>query len=536
MRAAAPLLAIGSLLVFVGAARATDGAAGFKVLVGLSLGCCAVAAGWARLPHLARTRGLLTALTAGAMLALPAFGPTMGTGLLCLVALLAGVLLEGRRGAAVVWVVLLIAYVLTATLELGQRALVLPPAIWVRIGVSTGVLLLGCMSLLLELRRLVREALEIEAQARVAELAATQRQRQMLVAATTSQRLEAVGQLAGGVAHDFNNALTVIRSGLELLQHPETEAERVEVLAECSRGVERAIASTRQLLSFARLREDEQGWCDVGPVLRSFQSSVGRALPANVRLVVASPPTTPPIGVPVGAFEQALLNLTLNARDALAPAGGTIELLCEPKADQTVTVSVRDTGPGMSEELRERVFEPFFTTKGEQGTGLGLAMVRATVERAGGRVELQSKVGQGTTVSMAFPPFAHQPLRVPRLTPIPPSSSGATVLVVDDEAALRSMMRRLLEREGHLVIEVATVRQATEVLQETAVSLVISDGVLEDGSLGDVLEQVRTLRPSARVLRCSAELTGPDELGVLRKPFDPGAFVSQVDRLLRAKN
>jgi signal transduction histidine kinase len=489
---------------------------------------------WWRRPTLAvRSAVVVIGLTTVAALALPLFGPTMGTGLLFFAAILTGSFRHAHRGAVAVIIVLAASFLLTALAGPGPHAISLPPRVWVRVGVTSWVTLLACTYGFLKLRAMVLDSLAAELRAQAAQFALEQRQREMLAAATNSQRLEAVGQLAGGVAHDFNNALTIIRSGLDLLEEPGSDDERREVLEECAQGVERAMTSTRQLLSFSRARHDEQGHCVPAEVLRSFHRSLARVLPANARLDLELDGDTRTIGLPSGAFEQALLNLTLNARDALPPGGGLIRLRCTG-AGPMLEVAVQDTGRGMSDEVKAQAFTPFFTTKGEQGTGLGLAMVQATVARVGGSIALESTLGVGTTFT----------LRLPAVEPPGPAKpvvastgvgSGTPVLVVDDERPLRLMLRLLLEREGYRVFEADTVAQVGAVLRSVPVALVIADGVLSDGAFADVRACCATLRPGARLLRCSGEPSLVDDANTLCRPFEPGALVAKVAELLSAE-
>ncbi len=530
LRLLAPLLAIDAVFM---AALAFDWSGAERAVMLGDAACATLAAtfAWWRRPSLeVRSLVVIAGLTGSAALALPLFGPTMGTGLLFFAAILTASFRHAERGAAAIIAVLGITFVVTALVGPGPHAIALPPRTWVRVGTVSSVILLASTYAMLRLRALVVESMARQLAAQARAQALEQRQRELLAAAATSQRLEAVGQLAGGVAHDFNNALTIIRSGLELLAAPASDDERREVLAECAQGVERATTTTRQLLSFARVRHDEHGTCVPADVVRAFHHSMARVLPANVRFELDEGVDRRPIGLSAGVLEQALLNVTLNARDALPASGGLIRLRCRG-AGPVLELSVEDSGSGMSDEVKARAFTPFFSTKGDRGTGLGLAMVQATAERAGGVVGLESTLGVGTVVTLRLP-AVESTARVEPATAREGTGQGASVLVADGQPPVRAMLRRLLEREGYRVFEADSVGRVGAVLAESPIAVVIADGVLSDGGVAEVRARCAALRPAARVLQCSADPGLEEGPETLRKPFEPQALVSKVSALL----
>ncbi len=223
-----------------------------------------------------------------------------------------------------------------------------------------------------------------------------------------AQKLEAMGRLAGGIAHDFSSLLTVIGVSIEMMaQREPRDAEDREDIAQIQEVVSRASALTKQLLSFARRRSEEAGRVDAAAALRASEEMLSRLLGAHVALEVVTGDEEAPIHVDLQQLDQVLANLVVNARDAM-PGGGTITLRTAVRHDadsgRVVEISVRDTGQGIPAELRDRIFEPFFTTKPDGvGTGLGLSTVAGIVQHAGGRVSVESEVGEGSTFTLTFP-------------------------------------------------------------------------------------------------------------------------------------
>ncbi|MCA9621585.1 MAG: response regulator, partial [Myxococcales bacterium] len=340
------------------------------------------------------------------------------------------------------------------------------------------------------------------------------------------QRLESLGRLAGGVAHDFNNALTVISQGVELLSTCRDD-ERRELLAEIAFSVQGAAATAKQLLAFARAQPVDVGTCDARRLLERLSAPLSRLLPATIQVEIDTT-DVPRVPIPTPALEQVILNLVMNARDAM-PRGGKVKLACRTEGDQVV-VEVSDDGAGMTSDIVEHVFDPFFTTKQDQGgSGLGLAMVWGIVTRYDGTVALDSSPGDGTRVTLTLPIAAEvaegtasadekdQPL----------VDAPMSVLVLEDQAEVRRMLSRILRREGYRVTAVEDAATARHQLENDDFSVLVTDGIVPGGGVPSVIEAFRRNRPAAPVVVCSGHLE--EELvlaGIeardyrfLRKPF-----------------
>ena len=351
-------------------------------------------------------------------------------------------------------------------------------------------------------------------------------------------RMDAVGRLAGGIAHDFNNLLTVIGANLELWAEASgTEGE----IADARRAVRSARSLTDRLLTFGRKAQLTKVVVDPNELVARTVDLVRRVIGDRVRLELDLTPVTPHISVDPTLIEQALINLVINARDAM-PRGGTVTLrtrvLATGVGKNLVEIEVADDGPGMEPSVKERIFEPFFTTKGEFGTGLGLPTVLGTVEQHGGHVEVDSEKGKGSRFRLRLPaePLAvKEPLgqeaRQPEIREI-----GREILVIEDEPLVAAVIARSLERKGHVVILAHLPADAIRLWDEHSdIELVICDV-----SMGEMRgpELVRILRKSGRKVRVlyvtgySQEDMG-DILGepMLSKPFSPSELIRAVSNL-----
>ncbi|SDY90110.1 PAS domain S-box-containing protein [Micromonospora pattaloongensis] len=371
-----------------------------------------------------------------------------------------------------------------------------------------------------------------------------------------SQRLESLGQLAGGVAHDFNNLLAVILSCTELLADELDAASAAgrDVQA-IQRAAERGARLTRQLLIFGRKDTTRPELLDLNAVVADLQELLARSIGQHVELVVRGASELPAVRADRGQLEQVLVNLAVNARDAM-PDGGrlTIEtasvdvdevyaqLHPQLTPGRYVQLLVSDTGTGMAPEVVARAFEPFFTTKPKgTGTGLGLATVYGIVAEAGGTVTIYSEPGLGTTFRVYLPevvgarpaPTTHAPAPVAR-------GRGETILVVEDEAALREATTRLLRRNGYEVVEAGNGIEALEAAANTRWDLLLTDVVMPHMSGRELAERLRLHRPDLRVLFMSGysqEVLGPgkalDEgVTLLAKPFTEAALLAKVHAAL----
>ncbi len=363
-----------------------------------------------------------------------------------------------------------------------------------------------------------------------------------------SQKMEAMGQLAGGVAHDFNNILTAIVSFSEFVRealHPDEPAYKD--IEEVLRASARAGALVRQLLAFSRRQDVEARPVDVARLAATMAPMLRRLMGADVTLDFV-PDVGPHIAlVDPGGLEQVIVNLVVNARDAM-PRGGSvrIEIHDVSFSEETATgrkrrlppgsyvqVCVSDTGEGIAADALDQIFEPFFTTKAPgKGTGLGLSTCYGIVRQAGGEIVVYSELGQGTTFSVYLPRSSDAVRAQPR-RPTQESAGGTeTVLIVEDEPQVRSVASRILRRAGYRVLVAADVEQAFKVASEEepdSISLVLSDFIMPGGTGTDVTERVQQIHPQIAILYMSGYAGGAlhsrglvqDGSVVLHKPFSP---------------
>ncbi|WP_202910807.1 ATP-binding protein [Teichococcus vastitatis] len=377
-----------------------------------------------------------------------------------------------------------------------------------------------------------------------------------------SQKMEAVGQLTGGLAHDFNNLLTGVIGSLELLETRLMQGRTQDLgryVRTAQGAAERAAALTHRLLAFSRRQTLDPKPTDINRLIRGMEELVRRTVgPAiEVEPVVTAGGLWPTLVDP-GQLENALLNLCINARDAM-PDGGKITIetgnrwLDERAArerdvppGQYVSLCVSDTGTGMAPEVIEKAFDPFFTTKPiGQGTGLGLSMIYGFVRQSGGQVRIYSELGQGTMVCLYLPRHfgegeAVEP--VPHLDEAPRAEQGETVLVVDDEPTVRMLISEVLEDLGYAAIEALDGPAALKVLQSARrIDLLVTDVGLPGGMNGrQVADAARVARPDLKVLFITGyaenAVLSHGHLGpgmhVLTKPFTLEALGSRIRKLI----
>ncbi len=373
-----------------------------------------------------------------------------------------------------------------------------------------------------------------------------------------SQKMEAVGRLAGGIAHDFNNLLTVIKGNAELvLLGQGAEAPDREEVEEIQRAAERAATLTRQLLAFSRKQILQPRLLSLNGVVAEIERILGRLIGADVAMTTDLHPALGMVRADPGQLEQVLLNLVVNARDAM-PSGGRLVIAtreareeevrghAEAEPGRYVVLSVSDTGVGMDDRVRERVFEPFFTTKEPgKGTGLGLSTVYGIARQSGGFVRVESAPGAGSTFLVYLP-------RVQEPGAAEPDVQGArdfprgteTVLLAEDEDSVRVLARRILERSGYTVLAASGGAEALELAARAggAVDLLVTDVVMPEMSGTELAQRLRASHPGLRVLYMSGyteDATVHHRVeglpsAFLPKPFAPDTFVRRVREALDA--
>ena len=369
-----------------------------------------------------------------------------------------------------------------------------------------------------------------------------------------AQKMEAIGRLAGGVAHDFNNVLGVAGGYADLLLRDlgrdDPRCRRVELIR---KAIESGSALTKQLLAFSRGKTVEMKATNLAAVVKAVEPMVARLIGEEHELLVRTEPALPAVNADSGQLEQVLMNLVLNARDAM-PHGGS--LIIETKMvhlDETfarthvaaapgpyVVLSVTDTGHGMDAETRARVFEPFFTTKEPgKGTGLGLSTVYGIVKQSGGYIGVYSEVGHGTTFNIYFPPTAPQDRAAERPAEVPAAAAAqtGTILLVEDGHSLRDMMREMLEAAGYTVLPAKSPAEAVRAVQQHSgeIDLLVTDVVMPGMRGPELAETLRALRPGLNVLLMSGytdeaiRVQGTvADAEFIQKPFSEATLLAKV--------
>jgi two-component system cell cycle sensor histidine kinase/response regulator CckA len=370
-----------------------------------------------------------------------------------------------------------------------------------------------------------------------------------------SQKMQAFGQLAAGVAHDFNNVLTVIQGNVSLLlTAPLSPAERDSASAETFHAVERAANLTRQLLTFSRRQPMQAKDLDLNEVVMNITKMLRRLIGEDIALETRYAPGGALIHADPGMMEQVLMNLAVNSRDAM-PKGGQLMIKTTPitltnttqsdkhtaRPGEFVRLSITDTGCGIAPENLPHLFEPFFTTKEVgKGTGLGLATVFGIVEQHQGWIEVESQVNKGTTFHAYFPRLKKKADNLELLSPPQEVSGGTeTILLVEDEAALRRLMQRVLERHGYQIHAAVSGAQALEVWRghREKIDILVTDMVMPDGVNGhELADRLRTEKPGLKIIYCSGyanNLPGRDSPlrqneAFLEKPFEPAKLLQKI--------
>ena len=374
-----------------------------------------------------------------------------------------------------------------------------------------------------------------------------------------SQKMDALGRLAGGVAHDFNNVLTSIFVYTEILHDRLQEHPGVlPKVQEIRKAAERATRLTRQLLAFSRHQVEQARPMDLNTTISEMSKMLECLIGENIALATDLETTLGRVLADPAHLEQVLLNVILNARDAM-PDGGSISIATrnidlgdEGRDDPAglrgpyVMLSITDTGSGMDQVTKARLFEPFFTTKQEgRGTGLGLATVYGILQQYGARIAVNSTIGRGTTFTIYFPqtPVLEQP-ESSQPEPVREQEGTETVLVVEDDEEIRALAGRILERRGYTSIEAATPEDALAITLQADlhIDLIVTDVVMPQMSGPTLVKRIRENRPEVRVLYVSgytndAFLRGDDSAppsGFLPKPFNAHLLATKVREMLDA--
>jgi len=373
-----------------------------------------------------------------------------------------------------------------------------------------------------------------------------------------SQKMEAIGQLAGGVAHDFNNLLTAINGYSSLaLQRLEDDHPIKPYIEEVKKAGDRAANLTRQLLAFGRKQILQPIALNLNGVVSDMNKMLRRLIGEDIVLTAKLDAGVGKVMVDPGQVEQVLVNLIVNARDAM-PRGGNLTIetknveLDEEYGSKHVGVApgkyvllaISDTGEGMTEEVRHRVFEPFFTTKEKgKGTGLGLSTVYGIVKQSGGNVWIYSEPGRGTTFKVYLPQVVSDPRELgEEVAEVAPPGGSETILLVEDEAVVRGLARRILEQAGYSVVEASRGDEALRFCAEHAdeVDLLLTDVVMPEMSGKQLADQLKSQYPALRMVFMSGYTDESivhhgvldSSVEFIQKPFTPAALVRKVREVL----
>ena len=379
-------------------------------------------------------------------------------------------------------------------------------------------------------------------------------QKQLQAHLSHSQRMEAVGQLASGVAHDFNNLLTIIKGYSSLLMDRNLADDDAHAAREIQQAAERAAALTHQLLAFSRKQTLQPRVLDLNRIVHGLEMMLRRVLTENVELCIQTAPDLGAVKADPVQVEQVLINLVVNARDAM-PKGGKLTIATAPRevlsdrgegeslmrAGTYATLSVSDTGVGMDSETRARIFEPFFTTKDVgKGTGLGLATVYGIIKQSNGQIEVESEPGKGASFRVSLPRVEQEPVAPRKATMTERHKHGTgTILLAEDEPLLRELGETILTQAGY---KIQTAPNAEELKKFVAehdgkIDLLLTDVVMPGMSGPELVRLVRARWPDVRVLYMSGyaddEIEDLDrDAGFLQKPFTPMELTAKIAEML----
>src|SRR5438876_4172361 len=379
-------------------------------------------------------------------------------------------------------------------------------------------------------------------------------QKQLQAHLSHSQRMEAVGQLASGVAHDFNNLLTIIKGYSSLMIDRNPGGPDSHAAREIQQAAERAAALTHQLLAFSRKQTLQPRVLDLNTIVHGLEMMLRRVLTENVELVIQPAVDLGFVKADPVQMEQVLINLVVNARDAM-PKGGRLVIATAPhevvassgegesliRAGSYVTLSVSDTGMGMDAATRARIFEPFFTTKEVgKGTGLGLATVYGIIKQSNGHIEVESEPGQGTTFRVSLPKVDSEPAAIARPVMTESQKRGTgTILLAEDEPLLRELGETILKQAGYQVLTApdSTALQQLIATYSGKVDLLLTDVVMPGISGPELVRIVKNRWPTIRVLYMSGYADDDIEdldrdAGFLQKPFTPAELTAKIAEVI----
>ena len=421
--------------------------------------------------------------------------------------------------------------------------------------------LLPLVARAMEVRQMRLENSQLRETVAVYELAQTTRE-ELEQQLRQSQKMEAIGRLAGGVAHDFNNLLTAINGYSSLALQRANPDDRIRgYLEEIKKAGERAANLTRQLLAFGRKQMLKPVVLNLNDVVSDMNKMLRRLIGEDIRFTAKFDPELDPIRADPGQIEQVLVNLVVNSRDAM-PQGGNLTIETanfESDAEfagkhlglapgHYVMLAVSDSGCGMDDKTKARIFEPFFTTKEKgRGTGLGLSTVYGIVKQSGGSVWVYSETGKGSVFKVYFPVLqegAEFPKPTLVETPVPRGSE--TILVVEDEDVVRGLARKILEQAGYYVLDARGGEEAVRLCRELPgpIHLLLTDVVMPERSGKEIAQCMAKLRPSTRVLYMSGYTDDAivhhgvldSDVEFIQKPFTPIALARKVREVLDAKD
>jgi signal transduction histidine kinase len=354
-----------------------------------------------------------------------------------------------------------------------------------------------------------------------------------------SQKMEAIGQLTGGLAHDFNNLLTAVIGNLDMIRKRATDPRIARQAENAFRAAERGSKLTAQLLAFSRTQKLATVAVDLNALIAGMYELLNQTLGAEIKVETNLQAELPHALADANQLELALLNLSINARDAM-PGGGTLTISTspDPASRERVIVCVADTGTGMSPEVVGRAFDPFFTTKPPgKGTGLGLSQVYGIVRQFGGDVTIDTAVGKGTSIRIALP-MAHAAAENERAEQNTVSRGSETILVVDDDPDVREIMSGVLSDLGYEVKEADNGETGLDILRDLRPDLMVLDFGMPGSNGADVAATAMQMREGLRILfvsgysDTSAIERAVGTAALLRKPFRPAEFASAVRSLL----